>query len=92
MHRQAFSVVRVVEFWMETALLVCLNSASVALVIAASASDTRSGKGEHLGMFGEGRDDLFYTKEDYQLFKDKPLPTGALISRSGAHNQTPESS
>ena len=44
-------VVRVVEFWMETALLVCLNSASVALVIAASASDTWSVEGEHLGMF-----------------------------------------
>ena len=32
----------VVEFLIETALLVCLNSASAALVIAASASDTRS--------------------------------------------------
>ena len=49
---------RVVEFWMLTALVVCLNSASVALVIAASASDTRSGEGEHFGMFEEGRDDF----------------------------------
>jgi hypothetical protein len=27
---------------------------------------------------------LFCTKEDYQLFKYNSLPTGALISRSGA--------
>ena len=27
---------------------------------------------------------LFYPKEDWQLFKYKLLPTGALISRSGA--------
>ena len=44
------SVVRVVEFWIETALLVCLNSASAALVIAASASDTRSVEEVDLGM------------------------------------------
>ena len=51
-------VVRVVEFWMETALLVCLNSASVARVIAASASDTRSVEVVHMGMYGEGRDNF----------------------------------
>ena len=40
------------------ALVVCLNSASVALAIAASASATRSGEGERFGMFDERRDDF----------------------------------
>jgi hypothetical protein len=43
-------VVRVVDFWIDTALLVCLNSASAALVIAASASDTQSVEVVDLGM------------------------------------------
>ena len=43
---------------MLTALVVCLNSASVALSIAASALVTRSGEGEHFGMFDERRDDF----------------------------------
>ena len=42
---------RIVVFWMETALLVCLNSASAALVIAASASDTQSVEVVDLGMY-----------------------------------------
>jgi hypothetical protein len=33
---------------------------------------------------------LFYPKEEWQLSKYKFLPTGALISRFGAFNQTPE--
>jgi hypothetical protein len=43
---------------MLAALVVCLKSASIALVIAASASDTRSGEGEHFGMFEEGSGDF----------------------------------
>ena len=39
-----------VGFWIDTALLVCLNSASAALVIAASASDTQSVEVVDLGM------------------------------------------
>ena len=39
-----------VGFWIDTALLVCLNSASAALVIAASASDTQSAEVVDLGM------------------------------------------
>ena len=39
-----------VGFWIDTALLVCLNIASAALVIAASASDTQSVEVVDLGM------------------------------------------
>ena len=39
-----------VGFWIDTALLVCLNGASAALVIAASASDTQSVEVVDLGM------------------------------------------
>ena len=46
----ATAVVRVVELWIDTALVVCLNSVSAALVIAASASDTRSVEVVDLGM------------------------------------------
>ena len=42
---------RVVELWIDTALVVCLNSVSAALVIAASASDTRSVEVVDLGMY-----------------------------------------
>ena len=45
-------------FWIATALLVCLNSASAALVIAVSALATRSVEVVLLGMFEEGRDDF----------------------------------
>ena len=44
------TVVRVVDFWIEAALLVCLNSASAAVVIGTSASDTRSVEVVDLGM------------------------------------------
>ena len=43
-------VARVVDSRIETALVVCLNSASAALVIAASDSDTRSVEVVDLGM------------------------------------------
>ena len=41
---------RVVDFLIDRALLVCLNSASAALVIVASASDTQSVEVVDLGM------------------------------------------
>ena len=44
------AVVRVVDSRIETALVVCLNSTSTALVIAASNSDTRSVEAVDLGM------------------------------------------
>ena len=47
-------VVRVVDSRIETALVVCLNSASAALVIAASDSDTPSMEVVDLGMKLEG--------------------------------------
>ena len=47
-------VARVVASRIETALVVCLNSASAALVIAASDSDTRSVEDVDLGMRLEG--------------------------------------
>ena len=43
-----------VGFWIDTALLVCLNSASAAVDIAASISDTRPAGDLDLGMVLEG--------------------------------------
>ena len=48
------TVARVVDSLPETDLVVCLNSASVALDIAASDSDTRSVEDVDLGMRLEG--------------------------------------
>ena len=47
-------VVLVVDVLIETALDVCLNSASAALVIAASDSATRSVEVVDLGMYSKG--------------------------------------